>query len=55
MTAFLQRLARPALRLAVASLPLVVLILSAAPSGCSGQCSGDDLSAPPPAIVLSLP
>ena len=55
MTAFVQRLARPVFRLAIASLPLVVLILSAAPMCGNGGCLGDDLSAPPPAIVVSLP
>ena len=54
MTAFLERLVRPALRLAVASLPLVVLILSAAPSGCGNECLGNDLSAPS-AVVVILP
>ena len=39
----------------LACLPLVVLILSAAPMCGNGGCLGDDLSAPPPAIVVSLP
>ena len=55
MTALLHRLARPALRLAVAGLPLVVLIFSAAPGSCpSGGCS-DDLSAPATTLVETLP
>ena len=40
---------------ALACLPLVVLILSAAPDGCSGGCPGDDLAPPTTAIVVSLP
>ena len=40
---------------ALASLPALILILSAAPSGCGYEYSPDDLSAPPPAIVLTLP
>jgi hypothetical protein len=40
---------------ALACLPALILILSAAAGGCGSQCSGDDLSAPPPAIVVSLP
>ena len=40
---------------ALACLPLVVLIPSAAPDGCSGGCPADDLAPPTTAIVVSLP
>lgn len=55
MTAFVRRLARPVLRLAVGSLPLVVLTLSAAPGSCPAGSCNDDLSAPSTAAVVSLP
>jgi hypothetical protein len=48
-------IARCVSAVALACLPALILILSAAPSGCGDECSGDDLSAPPPAIVVSLP
>ena len=40
---------------ALACLPALILILSAAPMCGNGGCLGDDLSPPPPAIVVSLP
>ena len=55
MTAFVQRLARPALTLAVASLPLVVLILTAAPGSCPGGGCSDDLMPPTASVVEVLP
>jgi len=40
---------------ALVCLPALILILNAAPMCGDGGCLGDDLSAPPPAIVVSLP
>ena len=40
---------------ALACLPLVVLILSGAPMCGNGGCLGDDLSAPTTAIVVTSP
>ena len=48
-------IARGVSAVGLAFLPVLILILSAAPSGCPGGCPFDDLSAPPPAVVVSLP
>ena len=48
-------IARSISAVALACLPALILSLSAAPMCGNGGCIGDDLSAPPPAIVISLP
>ena len=48
-------IARRVSAVALACLPALILILSAAPMCGNGSCIEDDLSAPPPAIVVSLP
>jgi hypothetical protein len=48
-------IARHVSTVALACLPALILILSAAPMCGNGGCLGDDLTPPPPAIVVSLP
>jgi hypothetical protein len=47
-------IARRVSAVALACLPALILILSAAPDGCSGGCPGE-LTPPDTATVVSLP